>query len=86
MKTADDGSEAWLWISTELAGQPEGSKVDVRILIAEGKRRGYCICPKPMRQMIDFSGMSCSWCLMPETRQSWQFWYGKRETASADDV
>ena len=80
----DDGSEAWSWLSLQLEGQLEGAKVDIRVIIEEGKRRGYCICPKPMRQMIDFSseGMHCTWCLMPETKQSWQFWYGKREVTT----
>jgi hypothetical protein len=60
---------------------PSG-KVDARLLVAEGQRRGYCICPKPMRQMISFDGMTCTWCGQPETRQSWAFWYGD-DTGSA---
>jgi hypothetical protein len=75
-------SEAEQW----LAGQPklDNGKVDVRLVIAEGLRRGYCICPKPFRQMIDFTAegnnfpapLTCKWCDQPETRQSWEFWYG----------
>ena len=72
-------SEADHWLET----QPRNAsgKVEVSLLIAEGKRRGYCICPKPLRQLVDFSGLTCSWCLMPETRQSWQFWWGKTEVS-----
>ncbi|HEY2309450.1 MAG TPA: hypothetical protein VGI05_26530 [Streptosporangiaceae bacterium] len=66
-------SEAESW----LAGQPktEHGKVSVFLLIAEGQQRGYCICPKPLRQLIVFDGWSCQWCHQPETRESWAFWY-----------
>lgn len=68
-------SEAEKW----LAAQPKlpNGKIDVTLLIAEGRRRGYCICPKPLRQMISFDGFTCAWCDQPETRGSWQFWYGE---------
>lgn len=79
-------SEAERWI----ADQPRlpNGKVDAQLLIDEGQRRGYCICPRPMRQMIDFSqegnGLSapltCKWCGQPEMRASWQFWYGQEDT------
>jgi len=74
-------AEGWLAAAPKLAN----GKIDVRLLMAEGRTRGYCICPKPMRQMIDFSvegnpGMpvpiTCADCLQPETRASWKFWYG----------
>jgi hypothetical protein len=53
-------------------------KVSIQVLIAEGQRRGYCICPKPLRQMIDFKGLgSCSWCGQIEKTESWEFWYGE---------
>jgi hypothetical protein len=67
-------SEAESW----LAAQPKLSrgKIDVRLLIAEGIRRGYCVCPKPMRQIIDVTGLTCSWCGQPEAKSSWHFWYG----------
>ena len=66
-------AEADMW----LADQPKlaNGKVDIRMVIAEGQRRGYCICPKPMRGLIDFTGLTCKWCGQPETRQSWEFWY-----------
>ena len=68
-------AEAEAWI----AAQPkqENGKVDGRLLVAEGQRRGYCICPKPIRRMVDFSGLTCTWCGQPDTRQSWEFWYGE---------
>jgi hypothetical protein len=68
-------SEAETWIATQ-PKQPNG-KVDVALVIAEGKRRGYCICPKPMRQMINFQGLTCSLCGQPETLESHDFWYGR---------
>jgi hypothetical protein len=60
-----------------LAAAPKmpNGKVDVLHLIEEGQKRGYCICPKPMRQMVSFDGLVCTWCGMVETRQSWAFWY-----------
>lgn len=70
-------AEAEAWI----AAQPklENGKVDLQLVMAEGRRRGYCICPKPMRQMINFDGFDCAWCEQPETRASWEFWYGPGE-------
>jgi hypothetical protein len=75
-------SEAEGWI----AAQPklENGKVDINLLIAEGKARGYCVCPKPLRQMIDFTAegnglaepLTCTWCEQPEAKASWEFWYG----------
>ena len=66
--------EAEIW----LAAQPKlaNGKVDIQVVIAEGRRRGYCICPKPFREMINFQGLTCSWCEQLETWQSWEFWYG----------
>jgi hypothetical protein len=69
--------ESWLAAQEKL---PNG-KVDGHLLIAEGKKRGYCICPKPMRQMISFDGMQCTNCQMTETRGSWEFWHGNHEPA-----
>jgi hypothetical protein len=69
-------AEGWIKEQPKLAN----GKVDVRLLIVEGQRRGYCICPKPMRQMIDFDGLTCSWCDQEETRKSWAFWYGDDDT------
>lgn len=68
-------SEAETWLSD----QPKlaNGKVDVWVLITEGQRRGYCICPKPMRQMINFDGLTCAWCGQVESRESWNFWYGE---------
>jgi len=78
-------SEAETW----LAGQPrnDAGKVDISLVITEGRRRGYCICPKPLREVIDFTvednpglmdkPLTCTWCGQPETRGSWEFWYGK---------
>jgi hypothetical protein len=65
--------EAEIWLKK----QPKNTKgkVDIRLVIEEGKKRGYCICPKPMRQMINMNGMICALCLMPESKESWKFWY-----------
>lgn len=74
--------------------QPKNAdgKVDGKLLVAEGRRRGYCVCPKPMRQMIDFTmegnpGLSepftCAWCEQPETRQSREFWYLEEDGGSS---
>ncbi len=74
-------AESWL------AAQPKmpNGKVDGRLLVTEGQRRGYCICPRPLRSMIDFSPesfaeaglppMVCGLCGQPDTRQSWAFWH-----------
>jgi hypothetical protein len=61
-----------------LAEQPKlpNGKVDIRLLVAEGQKRGYCICPVPMRQMINVDGLTHQWCGMRESRESWKFWYG----------
>lgn len=74
-------AEADSWIPA----QPKNAKglVDVELVIAEGQRRGYCICPRPLRRMIDFSKwldgkqLFCKWCGQPETRESWAFWYAE---------
>jgi hypothetical protein len=68
-------AEAAAWIDA----QPKlaNGKVDARLLIAESVRRGYCVCPKPMRQIINVDGLTCAWCDQKETRQSWEFWYGE---------
>jgi hypothetical protein len=68
-------SEAESW----LAAQPKNDKgkVDITVVIAEGKRRKYCICPRPMRAIIKLDGLTCRWCLMPETAESHAFWYGR---------
>lgn len=75
-------SEAESW----LGAQPknEKGKVDVALVIAEGRRRGYCICPRPMRQLIDFKGLTCRWCGMPETEKSWAFWYAESPPARSN--
>jgi hypothetical protein len=65
-------AESWLAAQPKL---PNG-KVDGRLLITESERRGYCICPRPLRRMISFAGLTCKWCLQPETDESWAFWYG----------
>ncbi len=74
-------AERWLAAAPKLAN----GKVDVMLLVAEGRERGYCICPKPMRQMIDLTvegnpgmagPMTCTDCEQPEMRASWEFWYG----------
>lgn len=66
-------TEAEKWLPT----QPRNAdgKIDIKYLIFEGQRRGYCICPKPMRQMINLEGMTCTLCGMKESRESWEFWY-----------
>lgn len=65
--------EAEQWLNAQT--KDENGKVAIAVVIKEGKKRGYCICPRPMRQMINFSGLTCAWCEMPETNQSWDFWY-----------
>ncbi len=68
------------------AEQPKTEKgqIDARLLIDESKRRGYCVCYRPMRQLVDFSSgweefftepLTCKWCHQPETKGSWEFWY-----------
>lgn len=64
-------AEGWIAAQEKL---PNG-KVDIQLVIAEGRRRGYCICPRPMRQVIDLDGLTCAWCGEVESRQSWAFWY-----------
>lgn len=66
-------SEAESWLDA----QPKmpGGKVSIFLVIAEGQARGYCICPKTLRQLIVFDGWHCQWCHQPETRDSWRFWY-----------
>ena len=66
-------AESWLAAAPKLAN----GKVDVQLLIAEGQRRGYCICPKALRQLITFEGYRCTWCGQVETSQSWAFWYDR---------
>lgn len=74
--------EAETWLAeqprkpgTRTADNPDG-KVDIAVLIQEGRRRGYCICPRPLRQVVDVRGLTCKWCDQPETDDSWRFWYG----------
>jgi hypothetical protein len=66
---------------TWLADQPKNDKgkVPIQLVIAEGISRGYCICPKPLRQVINMEGMTCTICGQRETRDSWRFWYGEAE-------
>lgn len=74
----DDGSEAYQWMSA--APKQANGKVSILLLIEEGKRRGYCICPIPFRQFIDIREFGThGWCEQPETPESWKFWYGKRD-------
>jgi len=75
-------AETWLAAQPRLAN----GKVDVRLLIAEGQRRGYCICPKPLRQLVNFDGFRCAWCMQPETRASSEFWYGDAERPAPDPL
>lgn len=71
----DIPTEAETWLE-HAPKQPNG-KVSIFVVIAEGQRRGYCICPKPLRQLIVFDGWTCSWCHQPETADSHRFWYGE---------
>jgi hypothetical protein len=75
---AEAEAESWL------AAQPKNDKgkVPLGVVIAESKRRGYCICPKPMRQLINITGLKCSWCFMTETNESSEFWYGRGPAAA----
>ena len=68
-------TEAETWLAA--APKNERGKVDGALVVAEGQRRGYCICPKPIRAMVFFDGFTCSWCGMPETRESWAFWHAE---------
>lgn len=68
-------AEEWLNAQPKL----ENGKVDILLVIAEGQTRGYCICPKPMRDMINFTGLTCAWCGMEETIGSYNFWYREIE-------
>lgn len=68
-------AERWLAEQPKLAN----GKVDITLVIAEGKSRGYCICPKPLRQLINVDGFTCQWCGETETRSSWAFWYAEED-------
>lgn len=74
-RTQNNMSEAETW----LARQPKlaNGKVSITLIIAEGQKRGYCICPKPLRQLISFDGLHCQWCQQIEDKRSWQFWYNE---------
>lgn len=62
------------WVA-EQPKSPITGKVDGRLLLNESHKRGYCVCPKPMRQMISFEDLTCADCMQQETRQSWEFYY-----------
>jgi hypothetical protein len=66
-------TEAEQW----LTAQPKNTrgKVDILLVVMEGVARGYCICPKPLREMVNFQGLRCSDCLQLETQGSYDFWY-----------
>ena len=72
-------TEAEEWIAA--APKNDAGKVELDQVIAEGISRGYCICPKPLRQMINFDSLTCAWCQLTETRDSWRFWYEYRPQA-----
>lgn len=74
-------SEAESWL--EQQPKTDNGKVSIMLVIAEGQRRGYCICPKPLRQLIAFDGYTCQWCHQPETRASWEFWYDEPPKAGS---
>lgn len=40
-------------------------------LLQVSKDHGYCLCIHNMMQLIDFSGLGCTWCLQPVTEQSY---------------
>jgi hypothetical protein len=64
--------------ATWLTAQPTlaNGKVDIRLVIAEGQKRGYCICPIPMSQLVDFRDLGTHrWCGMLYTDDSWTFWW-----------
>lgn len=31
-------------------------------LAEAGRERGFCLCIRPMMTVIDFAGLTCSWC------------------------
>lgn len=69
----DDGTAVWEWMSHQAF--QENGKIDGALLIEESKKRGYCVCPRSIRRMVDFSGMTCGWCEQPESKDSWRFWH-----------
>lgn len=54
---------------------PQTHKISLEYLYAECRRYGYCICPKPLRALVDFTGLNCTNCGMPEKQESRDFWY-----------
>jgi hypothetical protein len=40
-------------------------------LMKASREHGYCLCIHPMMNVINFSGMSCRWCLQPVTDAAW---------------
>jgi hypothetical protein len=67
------GTEFGAWLVDKPLN--ETGKVDGRLLLEESRSRGYCVCPRDIRRMIDFSGLTCGWCGQPEARASWEFYY-----------
>jgi hypothetical protein len=51
----------------------EGPTIDQMnaIFLLESKKAGYCLCIHPMMVLINFTGTSCAWCLMPFTDQAY---------------
>jgi hypothetical protein len=65
--------EQWLAAAPKL----DNGKVDGALLIDESRRRGYCVCPRELRRVINFEGFTCRFCGQRETDESWRFWYGE---------
>lgn len=63
-----------VWLADQPRDEVTG-KVDGRLLVQESKRLGYCVCPRALRQMVNFAGLRCMWCEQPETEASWAWWY-----------
>ena len=54
--------------------QREGRRVTAAALIAEGHDRGYCVCHKPLQQLVDTRGLTCSDCLQPVTDDTYRMY------------
>jgi hypothetical protein len=70
-------SEAMAMIQT-MPKLDNGNKVDGSLFIEVSKEKGYCVCPRVIREVISFDGFRCVWCNQTETRQSWEFWYAAK--------
>lgn len=78
-------TEAQRWLAT----MPSGPQMfaSVQTFIDEGRRRGYCICPRERRWLVfPRVVLTCGICGQPETRCSYDFWYATVELPQAPNT